>query len=118
MWQVSHISEKMQKTEEKPITLFIEQMHRDTMTFKIKQHYIDSSSFDVCTHNAAAKILLALQLTEEFLNLLARSPVSVNYFLIPKIDCITKCVYQGVNAKWFLTSLLFKSTWNAFTFTS
>ena len=83
MWQVSHISEKMQKTEEKLITLFIEQMHRDTMTFKIKQHYIDSSSFDVCTHNAAAKILLALQLTEEFLTLLARSPVSANFFHPP-----------------------------------
>ena len=36
MWQVSHISEKLQRTEEKLITLFIEQMHRDTITFKIK----------------------------------------------------------------------------------
>ena len=43
----------MQGTEEKLITLFIEQMHRDAMTFKIKYHYIESS-FDVCTHNAAA----------------------------------------------------------------
>ena len=73
----------MQKTEEKLITLFIEQMHRDTMTFKIKQHYIDSSSFDVCTHNAAAKILLALQLTEEFLTLF--SPVSANFFHPPRL---------------------------------
>ena len=27
---------KLQRTEEKLITLFIEQMHHDTMTFKIK----------------------------------------------------------------------------------
>jgi len=51
---VSHISGKLQRTEEKLITLFIEQMHRDTMIFKIKYHYIDSSSFGVGTHNAAA----------------------------------------------------------------
>jgi len=36
MWQVSHISEKLQRTKEKLITLLIEQMHRDTMTFEIK----------------------------------------------------------------------------------
>ena len=36
LWQVSHISGKLQRTEEKLITLFIEQMHRDTMTIKIK----------------------------------------------------------------------------------
>jgi len=35
--QVSQISGKLQRTEEKLITLFIElKMHRDTMTFKIK----------------------------------------------------------------------------------
>ena len=62
MWQISHISGKLQRTEEKLITLLIEQMHRDTMTFKIKKHYLDTSPFGVCTHNAAAKILLGLQL--------------------------------------------------------
>ena len=31
-----HFSGKLQRTEEKLITLFIEQMHRDTITFKIK----------------------------------------------------------------------------------
>jgi len=36
MCQVSHISGKMQRTDEKLITLFIEQMHHDTMTFNIK----------------------------------------------------------------------------------
>jgi len=36
MWQISHISGKLQRTEEKLKTLFIEQMHRGTMTFKIK----------------------------------------------------------------------------------
>jgi len=29
-------------------------MHRGTMTFKIKKHYIESSSFDVHTHDTAA----------------------------------------------------------------
>ena len=36
MWQVIHISGKTQRTEEKLITLFIEQMHCDTMKLKIK----------------------------------------------------------------------------------
>ena len=35
MWQVSHIIAKLQRTEEKLITLFIGQMHRDTITFKL-----------------------------------------------------------------------------------
>ena len=63
--------------------MFIEQIQPDTLTFKIKQHYIGSTPFGVSTHNAAAKILLALQLTEEFLTLLARSHVSANYFSPP-----------------------------------
>jgi len=54
-------------------------MHCDTMAFNIKQHYIESSSFDVHTHNAAAKILLTLQLTEEFSTFLAQK-----YFFIPQ----------------------------------
>ena len=35
LWAITCIIAKLQRTEEKLITLFIEQMHRDTITFKL-----------------------------------------------------------------------------------